>query len=224
MKTQSNLKGETTHDENRKTHLATFRMPLVLAMAAAPLAAAPVAADLVTEAIKDGEVSLSARYRYEFVDEDGIPNDAHASTIKTKLGYRTGRVSGFSGFLEAENVTAVGSENFASPTNNVANHPRVADPTETGDQPGLYPISGAWRIRTSSTVASSLPWITTVSSGHVGWRQNEQTFDAATVVNKSLADTTLTAGYIHNVNRLVSGSHRRGRRSQYAERHLQRTL
>jgi len=189
--------------KNRKTHLATFRMPLVLAMAAAPLAAAPVSADPVTEAIKDGEVSLSARYRYEFVDEDGIPNDAHASTIKTKLGYRTGRVSGFSGFLEAENVTAVGSENFASPTNNVANHPGVADPTETE-------INQAY-IRYQGLADTDIKYgrqLFTLDNhrfiGHVGWRQNEQTFDAATVVNKSLADTTLTAGYIHNVNRLVS--------------------
>ena len=182
---------------------ATSRLPLVLALAAAPLASAPVVADPVTEAIKDGEASLSARYRYEFVDQDGIPNDAHASTLKTKLGYRTGTVSGFSGFFEAESVTAVGSENFASPTNSVANHPVVADPTETEINQAYLRFQGL-----ADTDIKYGRQLFTLDNhryiGHVGWRQNEQTFDAATVVNQSLADTTLTASYIYNVNRLVS--------------------
>ncbi|TDT44222.1 alginate export protein [Halospina denitrificans] len=174
----------------------------VLAMMAA-MPASQAVADPVTEAIRNGEASLSARYRYEFVDQDGIPNDAHASTIKTKLGYRTGKVSGFSGFLEAESVTAIGSENFASPTNNVSNHPVVADPTETEINQAYLRYQGL-----ADTDIKYGRQLFTLDNhrfvGHVGWRQNEQTFDAATVVNKSLADTTLTAGYIHNVNRLVS--------------------
>jgi len=40
--------------------------------------------------------------------------------------------------------------------------------------------------------------------GNVGSRQNEQTFDGFTVVNKSLPATTITAGYIYNVNRVFS--------------------
>ena len=187
----------------------TLPISALALMAAMP--ATQVVADPVTEAIKDGEVSLSARYRYEFVDQDGVPNDAHASTLKTKLGYRTGTVSGFSGFLEAESVTAVGSENFSSPTNGVPSpsstspnrHPVVADPTETE-------INQAY-IRYQGLADTDIKYgrqLFTLDNhrfvGHVGWRQNEQTYDAATVVNQSLEDTTLTAGYIYNVNRLVS--------------------
>jgi len=159
-----------------------------------------------------------------FVDGDGIPNDAHASTIKTKL----------SATVLAESVVSVGfwrlkmsplSGPRISPAHKQRRQPsRVADPTETRINQAYIRYQGPGGYGHQITVASSLPWITTVSSGHVGWRQNEQTFDAATVVNKSLADTTLTAGYIHNVNRLVSEARRRGRRSRYAERHLQRTL
>ncbi|WP_295717092.1 alginate export family protein [uncultured Halovibrio sp.] len=184
----------------------------VLALLAA-LPASQAVADPVTEAIKDGEVSLSARYRYEFVNQDSVPNDAHASTLKTKLGYRTGSVSGFSGFLQAESVTAVGSENFSSPTNGVPSpsstspnrHPVVADPTETE-------INQAY-IRYQGLADTDIKYgrqLFTLDNhrfiGHVAWRQNEQTYDAATVVNQSLEDTTLTAGYIYNVNRLVSGA------------------
>jgi len=170
-------------------------------MAAMPTSQA--VADPITRGHQNGEASLSARYRYEFVDQDGIPNDAHASTLKTRLGYRTGKVSGFSGFLEAETLPAIGSENFSSPTNNVANHPVVADPTETEINQAYLRYQGL-----ADTDIKYGRQLFTLDNhrfvGHVGWRQNEQTFDAATVVNKSLADTTLTAGYIHNVNRLVS--------------------
>jgi len=178
-------------------------LPATALMLMAAMPTSQAVADPITEAIKNGEASLSARYRYEFVDQDGIPNDAHASTLKTRLGYRTGKVSGFSGFLEAEHVAAIGSENFSSPTNNVANHPVVADPTETEINQAYLRYQGL-----ADTDIKYGRQLFTLDNhrfvGHVGWRQNEQTFDAATVVNKSLADTTLTAGYIHNVNRLVS--------------------
>lgn len=173
----------------------------LMAMAAIPTSQA--VADPVTEAIKNGEVSLSARYRYEFVDQDGIPNDAHASTLKTKLGYRTDKVSGFSGFLEAESVAGVGEQNFTSPTNGVTDHPLVADPTETEINQAYVRYQGL-----DDTDIKYGRQLFTLDNhrfiGSVGWRQNEQTFDAATVVNKSLPDTTLTAGYIYNANRLVS--------------------
>ena len=178
-------------------------LPATALMLMAAMPTSQAVADPITEAIKNGEASLSARYRYEFVDQDGIPNDAHASTLKTRLGYRTGKVSGFSGFLEAEHVAAIGSENFSSPTNNVANHPVVADPTETEINQAYLRYQGL-----ADTDIKYGRQLFTLDNhrfvGHVGWLQNEQTFDAATVVNKSLADTTLTAGYIHNVNRLVS--------------------
>lgn len=38
--------------------------------------------------------------------------------------------------------------------------------------------------------------------GHVGWRQNNQTFDAGLVKNTSIPGLTLTYGYIDKVNRI----------------------
>jgi hypothetical protein len=40
--------------------------------------------------------------------------------------------------------------------------------------------------------------------GNVGGRQNEQTYDGFTLVNASLPDTRIRAGYIFNVNRAFS--------------------
>ena len=51
--------------------------------------------------------------------------------------------------------------------------------------------------------------------GGVGFRQNEQTYDGFTVQSKDLADTTLFAAYIRNVNRIFGddspiGDHEQG--------------
>ncbi len=188
-----------------QTHSRSFRQvgtrSFLALIIAAP--AAPVLANPVTEALVDGEASLSARYRYEFVDQDGIEKDAHASTLRTTLDYETGTVGGFSGFLEFESVTALGNENFASPTNDVDDRPAVADPTETEINQAYLRYQGL-----ADTDIKYGRQVITLDNhrfiGHVGWRQNQQTFDAATLVNESLTDTTLTAGYIYNANRLVS--------------------
>jgi hypothetical protein len=42
--------------------------------------------------------------------------------------------------------------------------------------------------------------------GNVGWRQNEQTFDAFSVVNKTLPETTLTYAYLNKVNTITDSS------------------
>ncbi|MFO7788579.1 MAG: alginate export family protein [Halospina sp.] len=151
------------------------------------------AADPVTEALSNGETNLDARYRYELVDQEGVDKDAGASTLRTRLGYRTGEVSGFTGFLEAEHVTQLGGDTYNSTINGVDDRPKVVDPAETE-------INQAW-VRyeglsdTKMTYGRQRFFLDNHRFiGTVGWRQNEQTFDGFTVVNESLPDTTLTGG------------------------------
>ncbi|PAU82164.1 hypothetical protein CK501_03160 [Halovibrio salipaludis] len=162
-----------------------------------------LAADPVTEALSNGETNLDARYRYEFVDQDGFEKDAGASTLRTRLGYRTGEISGFTGFLEAEHVTRLGGETYNSTINGVQNRPKVIDPE-------VAEINQAW-VRYEGLVDTRMTYgrqrfflDNHRFIGTVGWRQNEQTFDGLTVVNESLPDTTLTAGYLYNANRIFS--------------------
>jgi len=162
-----------------------------------------LAADPVTEALSNGETNLDARYRYEFVDQDGFEKDAGASTLRTRLGYRTGEISGFTGFLEAEHVTRLGGETYNSTINGVSNRPTVADPAETE-------INQAW-VRYEGLADTRMTYgrqrfflDNHRFIGTVGWRQNEQTFDGFTVVNESLPETTLTGGYLYNANRIFS--------------------
>ena len=86
---------------------------LFLASAALLLIAAPAFAEeengTITEAIKNGTPNVDLRYRFEGVDEDGIAEDASASTIRLRIGYRTGTWRGWQAFGELEGVNAVGS-------------------------------------------------------------------------------------------------------------------
>ncbi len=51
---------------------------------------------------------VNFRYRYEFVDQDGFTKDAHASTLRTRLAYRSRYFSNF-GFLIDSFVPNIGN-------------------------------------------------------------------------------------------------------------------
>ena len=81
------------------------------------LAAMPAAAQEETGAVRffaDGDVGLELRYRLELVDQDGFSKNATASTLLSKIWYKTAEVNGFSGYVEGTNVTSVGKELYNS--------------------------------------------------------------------------------------------------------------
>ena len=165
--------------------------------------ATPALSQTFTEALAGGAVSLDVRYRYEFVDQDNPLDQAHASTVRTRLGYRTDDFRGFEVFAEAEDVSAVGNENYNSTVNGKADHSVVADPTETEVNQIYVRYKGL--PDTSLTYGRQrLALDNHRFIGTVGWRQNEQTFDAFIGTNESLKDTKITAGYLYNANRIFS--------------------
>ena len=176
-----------------------------LGLCVAIVAPPALAGDPLTQAVKDGSVTLDARYRYELVDQDApqFTDDARASTLRTRLGYRTGDYLGFTGYIEAENVTAIGPETFNSTINGKTSRPVIADPTETE-------VNQAYlRYRAPASTSATYGRQRLALDNHrfigtVGWRQNEQTFDAFTLVNEALTDTTVTLGYLFNANRIFS--------------------
>ncbi len=183
--------------KNQKS-LLVFAIGSVLASAATP-----VLSMTFTEALTGGKVSLDVRYRYEFVDQDNPLDQAHASTVRTRLGYRTGDFKGFEVFAEAEDVSAVGNENYNSTINDTTDHSVVADPTETE----VNQIYVRYKGLPDTTLTYGRQRFALDNHrfiGTVGWRQNEQTFDAFIGANESLPDTTITAGYLYNANRIFS--------------------
>lgn len=165
--------------------------------------ATPAAAPSTFEgAITGGKAHLEFRYRLETVDQDPLANDAVASTLRTRLNYQTGDWSHLSAFLEVDNVTVLGDDKaYNSTVNGVVDRPIVADPEYTEVNQAYLQlkrgtfigIAGRQRI-----VLDNARFI-----GNVGWRQNEQTYDAVTLKSSALAKTQLQYSYLDNVNRVT---------------------
>ena len=179
------------------------------AIAAACLAAfAPAAqgADTLAEALTGGKVSLQLRYRYEAVDQEGIAEKAGASTLRTHLGYATGDYHGLGAFLQFEDVRVLGNERFNSTTNGFTQYPVVADPESTEVNQAYLGYRGlpgtALKLGRQVIHYDNHRFV-----GDVGWRQNQQTFDAFTAVNASLPDTVVSYAHVTNANRVFGERH-----------------
>ena len=163
--------------------------------------------DLLKKAlIDDATPYIDVRYRYENVDQNGIAKDANASTLRTKLGYKTGKLHDLSATLEFENVAYLGNENFNNTINGKTTHPVVADPDSTEVNHAFLTYTG---IPDTTLQVGRQPFNLDNQRfiGTVGWRQNDQSYDAAAVINTSLQDTTLIYGFVDNVNRIFSDDH-----------------
>ncbi|WP_321390067.1 alginate export family protein [Emcibacter sp.] len=160
----------------------------------------------ISDALTKGKAYLDLRYRYEFVDQDGFAEHANASTLRTRLGYQTGTFKGISGLLEFENVTAIASGKFNNTVNGENYYPVVADPknTEVNQVYLTYKGINGFTL-TGGRQALNLDNQRFV--GTVGWRQNDQAFDALRLVNTPVAGVTLAYTYVWNVNRIFGEDH-----------------
>ena len=157
-------------------------------------------ASSVLQMLGEGDTSLSFRYRYEFVDQDGIDKNANASTLKTRLTYKSASLNGLTALFEVDNVTLVGNESYRTPSNGKIGYPIVADPDGTDvNQVSLTYKSDGYRaiLGRQRILHSGQRFV-----GGVGWRQNEQTYDAFTLSSKSLGPVAIDYSYIWDVNRI----------------------
>ena len=154
--------------------------PAPEAIAAALQDGAPAQPASLRSALAGGDWWLNLRLRYEGVQEDGFDKDANALTLRTVLGYETAAWHGFSALLEFEDVTPVGGDgSYNSTVNGVTDRPVVADPDGSEvNQASLGYRHGAVDLGARSAASTSC-WTTRASSATVIWRQNEQTYDAA---------------------------------------------
>ena len=186
-----------------------------LALAAAPGAPSDATGEARTlaDAFRKGEVGLSLRYRWEHVGDEApavADEEADASTIRTSLSFRTAPLLGFSAFVEFEDVSNLGMSNDHNDTvNGVTDHPVIADPTGTDFEQGYLRYA-----RPDAVEASAGRMHLTLAEerylGPVGWRQNQQSFDAIEVAVKAIPRTTLRLIYIDNVGYGAIPSFKRG--------------
>jgi acetyltransferase-like isoleucine patch superfamily enzyme len=189
------------------------RWAAVLAILAATGVAAEDGDDMAT-AIKSGDASFGVRYRYEQVDQDGIDDEARASTARLRFNYKTGKWNNWSGFFEFDHVFNILLTDFNSGAgtspNKAGEYPVVADP-DGSDLNQLYldyssDPAWKWRIGRQRILLDNQRFV-----GGVGWRQNEQTYDAFSLTTTAAKNTTLFYSYIGQVRRIfgqtVSAGH-----------------
>ncbi|MBI5941470.1 MAG: hypothetical protein HY859_13685 [Caulobacterales bacterium] len=166
-----------------------------------PLAIAALSAPGLAHAAEgQGDWIVDARLRYEFVDQAGFANEADALTLRTRLGYETPAWNGFKALVEGENVTAL-SDRYNSTTNGQTTYPTVLDPETTELNRAQVSWTGARAnvvVGRQRIVLGNARFV-----GNVGFRQNEQTFDAVKATFKVNPTTSVSWIYVDRVRRIL---------------------
>ena len=159
------------------------------------------AADSFSEAMTSGSAHVIFRYRLENVDQDKMSKDATASTLKTRINFKSDSFNGFSVFAEMDDVSNIGDDDFNSLANGKAGqYPVIADPDGTNLNQFYFDYKTdnvLFRLGRQRILLDNQRYV-----GGVGWRQNEQTYDAAKFVLTGLANNVITYAYIDNVSRI----------------------
>ncbi len=188
----------------------TTAMALLATLGVMSFGAQAGTTDDISKAVKDSKVNIDLRYRYETNDQDNVKKDATASTLKTRLTVKTGKVNNFSAVIEADHVATLGSDDYndATGTGNGA-YSVVADPTGFDLNQAYIRYSGFDK----TTLTAGRQRI--AHNGHrflgtVGWRQNEQTFDAYRAQYQATDALNVDYSYIYNANRIFGSDSAKG--------------
>ena len=182
---------------NRKLHW----VPMAAAIAQVLLGGAAIAAT------PDSSTSLEARLRFEQVDDDGFANKAEATTLRVRAGHKFTFTPAWSALVELEATGHLGADDFNSTDNGRTAYPVVVDPdsTELNQARVDYTPSATTRV---SVGRQRLAYGNHRFIGNVGWRQNEQTFDAIDSQFSPLEGMTLRYSYLDRVQRIFGEDHR----------------
>lgn len=155
------------------------------------------------DAITNGEVSGNVRLRYESVDQDNALKDADALTIRTRLGYSTASYQGVSGVLEFEDSRNVlGLDDYNNALGKNTNYSVIPDPETTEvDQAYLQYKADTLTARLGRQV---ITYDNQRFIGHVGWRQDRQTFDALRLSYSPNDSLTLGYAFLNQRNRIFA--------------------
>lgn len=153
-------------------------LPIMVAVITA-LSITPVAAQADSElasALTAGTTNLTFRLRSEHVDDTGFTGDAAANTLRTRLSWRSGQWQDLNLLLEFDQVSYLGDDRFNSTRNLNTRYPVVPDP----DGLDLNQAALQYRADKGSVTFGRQRLLRDNQRfiGSVGWRQNEQTFDA----------------------------------------------
>jgi len=192
----------------RKTKIKMNKHAISTALATALIGSVTcqvVYADELTQALTSGKASVDLNLRYEGVEQDNAVKDASALTLRTLLAYDTGTYKGFSAKIEMEDTRIVfgqGDYTVGPSGYNLGQYSVIADPEHTELDQGYI------QYKSDVLTAKIGRQVITMDGhrfvGHVGWRQDRQTFDAVSAIYTPIKDLTLHYAYITQRNRIFA--------------------
>lgn len=177
------------------------RLTIALLLASSVLTSSLSQAEEFSRAFTEGKVLGDFRLRYETNDtDDGVNKAAEALTLRSRIGFETAPVYGVSVLLEGSNTSAV-IDNYSSES---AGYAPVADPTDSI----VNRLQVAYNKEELSAVLGRQRIIFDNSRfvGNVGWRQQEQVYDAMRLgykiddvnIQYAFVNKVHTPGFAHN--------------------------
>lgn len=165
-------------------------MSLSIALA---LQATPVAATQVIH------FDWNLRLRHESVDDAAFGRDANADTLRLRAALRAEFGHGWSALVDGEGIASLGND-YNSGANGQTSLPAITDPSGAE-------INQAWLGWRGSRAAGTIGRQRILLDnqrfvGNVGWRQNEQTFDALALEASPTADLKLRYYWLERVHRI----------------------
>lgn len=167
--------------------------------------------------------TLDIRARYEFGHiNDPALESSNAFTTRERVGLMTAEWYGLSAFVEGEFTQAIVDDYDSGPggstTPNEPDHVGIFDP-ETNE---LNRAWVQWKGYDTTLKGGRQRIILDNAAfvGNVGWRQNEQTYDAAMIKNSSVDGLTLFYAYANRANRIFGSDATGALRSFAGDVHL----
>lgn len=151
---------------------------------------------------------LEWRTRYEYGNQDGL-DSSDAATLRARIGLQSQDYSGFSGLVEFEATRAIDTSSYrAANVHGDPDNTVIADPESTElnrlqlqfNRNNNLLIAGRQRI-----ILDNARFV-----GNVGWRQNEQTFDAFSYKNTVVENLSIYYAYLDEVNRIFGSDAPKG--------------
>jgi len=157
------------------------------------------AAETVGQALRESDLLVDLRLRYENVDQIGIAETADAVTSRFRVGVQTAPLRNTSLLAEAVWLEAL-RDDYDDTINGAAQYPVVADPDDLLAINRFAIVNESLRGTKLTVGRQRIVHGDARFVGNVGWRQHEQTFDALRAEIGSGVKLDLT--YAAQVNRV----------------------
>jgi hypothetical protein len=179
---------------------------LAMAALAGVVLCAPTALAQQQQSGSGGDLIIDSRLRYEHVEQDGL-TDANAVTLRLRLGYEQQLFEHFKVLGEVEGVALL-SDDFADTVRTRPGQAIVLDPEalEVNRLQAQYANGGfTATLGRQRIILNNARFV-----GNVGFRQNEQTFDALRLAYRASEHLSFNYIYIDRVRRILGDESTQG--------------